>query len=103
MPGVFLSGADTDMGTAQTAIACADGTASGDVEQYWQARARRSWCRRSRTKARTATLAIGLTRAVPASVTLLSTQDATAAPGPNAARDRAAREKTLASTPRTDS
>ncbi|MBT3075033.1 MULTISPECIES: hypothetical protein [Streptomyces] len=101
--GAFHSGADTDMGTAQTAIACADGTASGDVEQYWQAGSRRAWCRRSRTTVRTATLAIGLTRAVPASVTLLSTQDATAAPGPDAARDRAAREKFLASTPRTDS
>ncbi|MFJ9570881.1 hypothetical protein [Streptomyces bacillaris] len=46
MLGAFLSGADTDMGTAQTAIACADGTASGAVEQYWQGGARRSWCRR---------------------------------------------------------
>ncbi|WP_328766534.1 alpha/beta hydrolase [Streptomyces sp. NBC_00286] len=33
---VFLTDEDTNLGTVQTALACADGTASRNIEQYWR-------------------------------------------------------------------
>jgi pimeloyl-ACP methyl ester carboxylesterase len=34
--GIFFTGQDTNLGTVQTALACADGTSSRDIEQYWR-------------------------------------------------------------------